>query len=796
MYRPWLILSFLIVLQLPLNAQITIKGKTVDKNNLGIGFVTVSLLSYKDSTRFKEQITDSLGAFTLDSIPTGSYILLFSTMGYEKLFKAILVENTAQPVIHQGNIILTTDPKQLNAVVVSGNKPAFQRQGDRLVLNITGNKTYATATNVLDILKKVPGLEVTGEGTIQMAGRITPGIFIDGKPAPMSPEELLNYLTTLSPEMIASIEVIANPSGRYDGEYKGIIDIKLKRDKTLGWKGNVSTNVQQNAYTNADNNFLLTYKTKKLTYTARLGYTVGTTVRRYRALQHLANTNIMATNTKSLFGNNNFNYQLGVDYTIKKDQRIEILLRAYQINRDVSVYNTLHTTDSTAKRVVSDSRSNNSSDPTQRNYGVNLNYETLLGKSRFQLVSSLVKISNRQMEDIQNTNTITNSLLDYWKTQLQNDVLIRTAQADLSGNLNNGKWNAGAKFAFTTTKNNLRYDTLNRVTNFEIDSNRTNNFQYQEYITAGYISYEKKLSKWSYMISLRAEHTHTIANAVTLNLVTKRDYIKWLPALNITYVTGENKQFTFSYTRRITRPNFAQLNPFRFYFSPLNYWVGNPWLQPSTTDALNISYGQKAFTISLNMGREWDPMSRYPEYDSTTNILQYLGRNLPYNDFASIETSIPVPVTKWWRMMYNIGFYYLKEQTPYHGVTYSIPIKTYTISSSQYFTLPKGFTFDIYSFYRSRGGNGLYIAKSQYNIDLGLQKTWLKGKLNSKINYYDILDSYEVYFIFRQKSIINNELAHWFGMNRVVLSLSYSFGKSTHTARQNNKGEEESRAGF
>jgi hypothetical protein len=145
MYRPWLIFSFLIVLHLPLNAQITIKGKTVDKNNLGIGFVTVSLLSSKDSTRFKEQITDSLGAFTLDSIPTGSYILLFSTIGYETVSKEIPVENTSQPVTHLGNIILTTDPKQLNAVVVSGYKPAFQRQGDRLVLPISGIKTYATA---------------------------------------------------------------------------------------------------------------------------------------------------------------------------------------------------------------------------------------------------------------------------------------------------------------------------------------------------------------------------------------------------------------------------------------------------------------------------------------------------------------------------------------------------------------------------------------------------------------------------------------------------------------------------
>lgn len=786
-----------LVLQLPARAQTSVEGKAVDdKSRQGIGFVTVSLLSPKDSATIAWQVADSAGTFSLPGSRNGRYLLLFSSSGYQKLYRELLLQDSLKTVLRLGDIPMTADPAQLDEVVVSGAKPAFQRLGDKLVVNITGNKLFNASANAMDILKKIPGLEVSGEGALQLSGRITPVVFIDGKPAQMSPEELQNYLAGLSPDMIASIEVITNPSSQYDAEYKGIIDIKLKRDKTLGWKGNLGASIQQNAYRLADNNFLLTYKTKKLTYTARLGYTTGTTIRRYHAYQHLANTNIMTTNTKMLTGNNNYSYQLGLQYRIKEDQQIEVLLRSYRMGRKLGSANTLLTTDSSAKNLVSDIHTNNNSGPVQDNYAAGLDYTGRVGKARLQVTGSLVKINNRQNDDIQTRDAISTHLLDYWKTALQNSILIRTAQADLSGNAGKGKWGAGARFAFTTTKNDLHYDTLNTGNVFVPDSGRSNNFHYDEYITAGYLSYERKAQKFNYTLSLRVEHTHTIANAITQNQVTQRNYLRWLPGLSVIYAFSENKQLRLSYTRRMTRPNFAQLNPFRFYNSPLNYWIGNPYLQASTTDVLSISYSRKLVTVSFNIGRESDPMTRYPEYDSVTNILEYLGRNLPYTDFANVEVSFPLSISTWWRMNHTITGYYTKEQTPYHGVTYSIPVKHYSISGSQVFSLPRGFTFDLSYYYRSIDGNSLYIFKPIYNIDLGLQKSWFKGKLNSRLNFYDISNNYQVHYIFREKSIINNELDHWFGARKVGLTLGYSFGKSTHTARQNSKNEEENRAGL
>lgn len=692
--------------------------------------------------------------------------------------------------------VMDTTKVALREVVVTGEKPVMQRQGDKMVVSISGNRLFATAANAIDILKKLPGIEVNGDGTIQMTGRITPSIFIDGKPVPMSPEELQNYLASLPPNTIASIELISNPSSRYDGEHKGIIDIRLKKDLTLGWQGNASITMQQNAYNRTENSLSLTYKTKRAAYHARAGYVRGKTIRKYEALQHLANTNILATNTPTVTGNNNINLQLGAEYSLKKDQVLGITVRTYQQDQDVYSYNTLHTRDSTAEHLLSQTESHNNAGPKQHTYAANLNYSLKTGKSQLEIFGAIVKIGNRQNEDIRNINALTDQLQQHWKTILKNDILIRTAQADLTGNAGSGKFGAGAKFAFTSTRNDLRYDTLNTEKIFAADSSRTNNFRYDEYISAAYVSYENTLNKFNYALSLRVEHTHSKADAVTQHQVTSRDYLKWLPGFTLTYSIRTGEQLHLSYSRRMTRPNFSQLNPFRFYFSPLNYWVGNPYLLPSTTDMLSIAYTRGSFNVTLFAGRESDPMTRYPEYDSATNILQYLGKNLPHNDFAGIEVSFPLSVTPWWKMNHNVRGAYKKELTPYHNVNYDIPIKDYTISGSQVFTLPREITADVSYYYRSLSGNGLYIWRPTGNVDISLRKTWINGKLNARINYYDIFNTYRIKFIFREKQLIDNELQHWFGLQRVAVTVNYSFGKSTHKNRQQRKNEEEGRAGM
>jgi hypothetical protein len=194
-----------------------------------------------------------------------------------------------------------------------------------------------------------------------------------------------------------------------------------------------------------------------------------------------------------------------------------------------------------------------------------------------------------------------------------------------------------------------------------------------------------------------------------------------------------------------------------------------------------------------NAGRELDPMVRYPEYDPVTDVLAYLGTNLPYMNFANIQVNSPLTLTKWWRMNNNVGFYYNKELRPYLDKTYSIAVVNYTINGSQIFSL-KDWLLDVSYSYESKGGNSLYISKPIYGIDFGMEKAWLKNRINSKLTLYDAFDNIKRRLVFREKSIINNDFYHYFSSQRLVFSLTYNFGRSTFKAKESKKSGEESRA--
>lgn len=771
----------------------TITGRLMDGNTKkGLILANLSLINEDKTTPIKYIASDTLGNFEFREVKNGKYTLLVTLMGYQRTEKIILVDPQVSKAINLGDLIIAEDPSLLKEVTITGGLPAFSTKNGQLKIGIANNAFFKSSANLLDVFKKLPGLQVGQDGNMQLASRATPTLFIDGKPANMSGEEILTYLSGLSPEMVESIEMINQPSSKYDGEYQGIIDVKLKRNQSLGLKGSYNARLQRNNYSLLEHNLSLGYKTERLSYQLTLGHTAGSTYYKYHALQFLANNNAMTTDTRTTTANQNFNVQARLTYEIKPTQSLEFFARTLQVNRNAVSANHLTTQDNSQQNTLALVKSDNDARPKQHHYTGGLNYDARFKNSELHVMTSLSQINNLQTEDIQNRDLFAQDLLSYWKTNSKNNILIRNVQADYTHNIGTQKLEMGAKFAYTSTHNNLRYDTLGNDI-FSIDPKRSNQFRYQEYISAAYLSYLGQWKKFSYSIGLRAEHTRSVANSVTTGQLTERGYLKWLPSINLNYTLSNTEQLSFNYSRRITRPTFAALNPFRFYYSPRHYWIGNPYLQPSTTSLFALTYSRKSFSVSLNAGRETDVMSRYPEYNPATDELIFLGRNLPYRNFANIQISSPITVNKWWRMTHNLGLFYNKELTPYFGKTYRIPIHNYTINGSQIFSL-KSWLLDVSYSYESRSGNGLYIMAPVYGIDFGLQKAWLKNKLNTKLTLYDAFDNLRRRLIFREKSIINNDFYHYFAAQRLVLGITYNFGSSTYKSKENKRSDEENRA--
>jgi hypothetical protein len=788
--RTFLFFCCYLLLSLNAHSQTSIKGRTIDQRG-ALPFVSITLVAQKDSTDIKSLHSDSAGNFRVGNISKGNYTLSFSSMGYQKIRRVISADEINLTELLLGDIVLMEDPHLLKEVSIRGGIPNFSTHNGELRIGIANNTYFKSATNLLDVFKKLPGLQVNQDGTMQMASRATPTIFVDGKPANMNNDEILIYLSSLSPDMVESIEMINQPSAKYDGEYQGIIDVKLRRNQSLGLRGTYNSRFQRNNYSLIDNNLSLVYKANRFIYDLRLGHTAGSTFYKYHALQYLPDANAMTTDTRTATANQNYNAQAKITYEFKRGQNIEAFVRTFQIDRKATSRNLLITQNANLSNTIGLIKSNNNALPKQHNYAGGLNYDAQFKDSELHIVASFAQVDNRQTEDIQNHNEFTNVLLNYWKTKSTNQILIRSAQVDYVQNTRIGKLEFGSKFAYTTTQNDLRYDTLaNGI--FSLDPKRSNLFKYQEYITAGYLSYIGNWNKFNYRLSVRAEHTTTEANSLTNNMVTTRRYLKWLPSLSITYPINKDEQLTLSYSRRLTRPTFAALNPFRFYYSPRHYWIGNPYLQPSTTNLLSLSFSRKALNISLNGGREVDPMERYPEYNAETNELIFLGRNIPYRDFANIQVSLPITLKKWWRMNNNAGIYYNRELRPYFGNTYKIPIYNYTLNGSQVFSL-KEWLLDVSYTYESKSGNGLYIMKPVYGVDFGLQKAWQKNTINTKLTLYDAFDNLKRRLIFRDKTIFNNDFYHYNAAQRLVFSLTVNFGSSTYKARESKKSDEENR---
>ncbi|MFP3832150.1 TonB-dependent receptor domain-containing protein [Chryseobacterium sp. SIMBA_028] len=679
----------------------------------------------------------------------------------------------------------------ISEVVIQAVPRNLKLNDGNIVMAVSGNKDFKTSTHLLEVLRRTPGVTVDQEDGIFIGGRIAPAIFIDGKPIVMSNQELQAYLRSLPPEMVESIEVNTNPSSKYDAEFKGIIDIKLKKNTNLGWRGNYNGNLYVNKFSSRENSLNLTYNTGKIAYTLQTGYNDGISTYRYNALQRLANTNVMRTTTHQKDHGKVFSIQAGADLRLNDKHRVSLNLRGNFRENDRLRSGALYTTDKNENQLIFNTESENPIDYSQNNYGITTDYSFQNKNFKLSFLGNYLSVKNKQQDDFINKDKPSSELLSYWKSDLFNNIDIYTGQVDASQKIGSAGIEAGFKYSHSVTNNNIRYDTLSVNNQFIFDPARSNVFTYEEKIMAGYLAYRQKFEKLQINAGLRVENTQSISDA--MNSVVSRNYLEWLPSFSGSYSFNKSNELSFSYSRKITRPVFSQLNPFRFYFSPLNYWIGNPYLLPSFTTQFRTAYRYKNWITSFTIGKEKDVMTRYPLYNPETNVLEYLGTNLPYRNFASLETSFPVKVNKWWNITSQFAGYYNYEFRPYLDEVFALKIYNYEIRVNQVFTLPKGYTLNLFTNYESKTGNSLYIIKPRYTVDLSVQKSWLDNKLNTKLGYSNIFDSYDQRLEFRHKQIMDNRLTHWWDSSRLLISLSYNFGSSNYQAKEIQKTEEESR---
>lgn len=761
---------------------ITIRGSVKDASSReAIEFATVVAKKSSDSTLVQSAFTDSLGIFVM-TVPSGTYFLHVSLVGFEALTTAPFPDGKTPE-----ELLLRANSRVLEEVKVQGRKPAIERQPDRMIMNIAGNSIYKTAINALDVLGKAPGVRVSPEGNILLGNNITPKVFIDGKDVPMSAAELNNYLKTLEPDLIETIEIITSPSARYDSKYKAIVNIKLKRDKNLGWSGNYTATYRQHRFGDLSNNINLTYKTRKAAFKAAGGYNTGKGFYQYDGTQNLFGQNSLDTYTDVVSDAVSVPFRLGMDYFFNKDHSAGITYRFYDRNevKDNKTDNFV-----TRGAVAVLQKTDQHSEPLDKNNSVNAYYSGKLGKATLDYLGTVARYNSEEFQDIDTREGP--EMVDRLKSGVASRIDIYSSQADYRAPLLKGNFETGVKLAFTDTDNDVRFDIL-KENGFEKDPLRTNHFLYKERILAAYLNYSGAYKKITYQAGLRVENTDSDARSESTDNVTLRNYTHWLPTAVLGWKITDDKMLGLSFTSRLRRPHFEELNPFQFYISPFTYAEGNPFLSPERSNILELTYSFKNYGLTMTTGKMTDNIQQVPHYNPETFMTRYYRQNLEKSVFHSIGFNGSNRLRKWW----NIQYYgQVSADNAYYFIN-GKALDKYVVSSyfngSQAFTLKNNWTIDNSFFYFVGGGDAIYRVVPFWNMNFGVQKIIKQVVL--KLNVDDVFNTGNQRIRSNSPEVIDMQFVQYYGSRKVRLQLIYRFGKSTYKARQSAKTEEENRAG-
>jgi len=734
--------------QSPLKGKV--KGSIQDKAGKPLEFVSVLLVKASDSTLVKGDLSSASGTFAFENVGEGKYRIVATQLGFAKIHSEVFGLDASHPEHTLPALVMAEENKVLSEVTVTAKKPFIEQQIDRTVVNVE-NSIVASGNTALEVLEKAPGVTIDRQNDqIQLRGKQGVNIMIDGKQTYLSGQEVTDLLKNTPSDNIEKIEIITNPSSKYDAAgNSGIINIRMKKNKNFGTNGSVIIGAGYGRYEKSNNSLRLNHREGKINAFGNYSYAYNRSFQ-----ENELNRTIPFNGQVTYFDQNSsrpnlfrgHNYRAGLDYFINKKSTVGILMSGFfnNWNQDNGInYSVIR---NEAGAITLRPTTNVMVKNQWANLTGNLNYKyDFDGKgreltadmdySRFDRDSKnalTTNYTNEAGQVAQPTEKIRNTMpatIDIWA--FKSDYV--------HPNKKGGKWEGGIKSSSVRSDNNLIYDN-DRDGEWVLDTTKSNRFKYRENIQAAYLNFAGKLDKkTSLQLGLRVEHTNSQGHSITLNRLVDRSYTDFFPTFFASRQLDTNNVMNLSYSKRIDRPNYQDLNPFVFYLDPYTYQQGNPYLKPQYTHALQLTHVYKgALSTSLGYNRTSDVIVReVPGQIPEKNITYVSADNLATQHNVNLTVSFPVPVRKWWMMQNNLTVFYNKYDTPYLGAQYSVSVVAWNAYVSNTFTLGKGFSAELSGWYNSAGLYGFFASQPQGAFSVGMQKSLFNKKGMLKVNVND-----------------------------------------------------------
>ena len=716
---------------------VNITGVVVDKiTHSPLGYATVTIADAETQKVFGGEITDEAGRFTL-SVPTGKYDIKIEYLA----FKDFLLENIEITEDYDMKIIsLETDESQLAEVEVVGERTTVEYKLDKKVFNV-GKDLASKGGSVTDILDNVPSVSVDAGGGISLRGSSNVKILINGKPSVLAGN---NGLEQLPASLVEKVEVITNPSARYEASgTAGILNIILKKNKRHGLGGSVQLTTGFPAHHRANIN--VNYKTEKFNLFSNVGYRYSNFFgerTRLQTVQHDGITSILNQTEDQKRNDDHYNFYVGGDYYINEKNT---LTASYYHNKLVN-------TDVTdTKYTYWDGNGVVDSIITQvENYVEPQNYN--------QLEIDYVKTFDKKGRKF-----TTNVAYDFWNDD-ENEVLSKQYEIPFDGKPTHTETRdiESSKDLLIQTDfvspltGKSRFEAgfraeIRRITsdytaaiNEEVVDKYDNVLNYDEKIYGAYVQYGNEIKKFSYLLGLRGEYSDIGISDRENEFRNNKKYPGLFPTAHLTYSFSETLNAQLSYSRRINRPQFWQLNPFGGLSDSRNVFAGNPDLNPMYSDA-----------YELGVLKRWEKLTFNPAvyYQHNTDFFQFvtimdgegafvtMPVNLSHENRMGIEFSTTYSPLKWLRLSAEFNYYKFEQIGEYEGTDYSAEDDNWSARANARMRFPKGLTMQTTFRYRGENQSGQTLTKAQHSLGFSVSKDLFKDKASIALNFRNILDS-------------------------------------------------------
>jgi len=694
----------------------------------------------------------------------------------------------------------TVKSRTLQQVEVTGRTPLIKRRHDKTIVNVEASVTN-TGSTVLEMLERSPGVIVDRNGGITLNGKAGVLVMIDDKPTYLSGDDLNNLLSSMNASQVSQIELITNPSAKYDAAGSaGIINIKTRKNRNEGLNGSLTTSYGQGVYPKTNNSLVLNYRKGRVN--TFLNYSFNdikylTNLYAYRKYYD-SNKNVMAILEQPGYFTGtvvNNTVKAGVDYSMSSATTVGVVLTGMDIRRNGKNSGSANWQQPDG---VVDSAILTRSTPTNvfRNGAVNINGKHTLSKSAD--LSADVDYLHYRLEGEQDFD---NQLLgvggydEVYRDFIPTTIAIFSGKVDATAGLGGDvSLQTGFKTSSSHTDNAATYQNWDNQ-QWVKDETRSNHFVYQENIQAAYASVEGKCRRITYQGGLRYEYTaytaHQFGNSQQHDSAVSRNYGSFFPTGFLSYKVDSLNTFTLTVGRRTDRPVFQSLNPFLYIINKYTYATGNPYLLPQYTwnVELNHQYGDLLST-GVSYTRVSDYFSQIFLSDTSKTILYYTQGNVGHVDNLGVSASLSLSAARWWSFQLTAVFNH-KEFRGFNGNNYASTINQLNVNCNNQLSFGKGYTGELSGFYTTRARNDIQeLLYPTGQVSAGLGKSVLKKKGTVKLSYRDI------FYTNAMEGLTSfPDATEYFKLKRdsrvLTLSFTLRFGNSYKVSRHQEGASEE-----